>query len=302
MTDEYVIETRGLTKVFGAKRAVDDLNLQVRRGSVFGFLGPNGAGKTTTIKMLLGLTKPTSGEARVLGLDVRERSVEVRRRVGVVAEDAPLYDHMTVAETLAFASRLAADWDDQRAAKYMDIFRLPMQARVRDLSRGMRGQLALILALTPEPELLILDEPTAGLDPVMRREFLSTVLDEVTARGGTVFMSSHVLAEVERVADTVGIINKGKLLMVKDMTELKETEKKVRVHFQVEPDPAIFQHPGIASVEGQGRRYIVTVTSDLEGVLERLRTVPHFVIDVVDLNLEEIFMQYTGGKSGVRIQ
>ncbi len=294
---EYAIETEELTKAFGDVRAVDGLNLQVPVGSIFGLLGPNGAGKTTTIKMLLGLVAPTSGSARVLGFDVRTQSEEIRRRVGYLSETSGMYGYMSVGELLSFTRRLYPRWDKAVEDKYIDLFRLPRTRRVSALSRGMRTQLGLILALAPCPELIVLDEPTNGLDPVGVRHFLQVILDEVSGSGQTVLMSSHMLYQVERVADRVGLLVRGKLLLSKPMDQLKLGQKKIQAAFQVDPPDKILKMPGIERVDHDGRRYVIHVSDNVDEIVAKLREIPHFAVEVVDLNLEDIFMEYAGNGS-----
>lgn len=291
---EYAIETEGLTKTYDDVKAVDGLKLQVPAGSIFGLLGPNGAGKTTTIKMLLGLVAPTSGSARVLGFDVRTQSEEIRRRVGYLSETSSMYGYMSVGEILSFTRRLYPRWDKSVEDKYVDMFRLPRTRRVSALSRGMKTQLGLILALAPCPDLIVLDEPTNGLDPVGIRDFLQAILQEVSGTGQTVLMSSHMLYQVERVADWVGLIVRGRLLLSRPMDQLKLGQKKIQAAFQVNPPERIFQMPGIERVNRDGRRYVIHVSDNVDEILMNLREIPHFAVDVVDLNLEDIFMEYAG--------
>jgi len=200
------IETRGLVVRYGRKRAVDGLTLTVPRGSVYGFLGPNGAGKTTTIKALLGFRRPDGGEARVLGHDVTDPrgSVEARFRVGFASEVDSLYKSMTVPRLCRLCRDLSRGWNGGLVERYLGVFGVPRGARVRKLSKGQKAQLQLCLALGSDPELLILDEPTSGLDPVARRAFLKVLVGEVAAGGRTVFFSTHLLSDIEAVADTAG--------------------------------------------------------------------------------------------------
>jgi len=289
---EAAIRTSGLTRTYDEREVVSGLDLEVPGGSVFGFLGINGAGKTTTIRMLLGLIAPSAGRAEVLGLDARRHGPEIRQRVGYLAESRSFYGYMTVAETVAFSRRLYRRWDSGLVDRYIERYGLRRSQRVGGLSRGQKTQLGLILALAPRPDLLILDEPTAGLDPVRRREFLTTVLTEATGDGQTVFMSSHNLLDVERVCDRVGLIHAGRLLTSRPLDELKDNEKRIRVVFQHRPPEGLFDHPGIAAVGREERGYLVTVTSDLDEVLDRLRAVPHFVLEVYSQSLEDIFLRY----------
>jgi ABC-2 type transport system ATP-binding protein len=283
------VRTCGLTRRFGELTAVDSLDLEVPEGSLFGLLGPNGAGKTTTIRMLLGLLAPTAGTVEILGGPV---GTERLARVGYVSEERGLYGYMTVEEIIGFTRRFYPTWDDRAVKDYLDLFRLPRRTRVADLSHGMRSLLALTLALGPRPDLLILDEPTAGLDPVMRREFLSMLVREMAGTPRTLIFSSHILNEVERIADTVAIIKGGRLVVTRSVEDMRTNEKKVRFVPQRRMEPEEFEGPGVRRVEREGSGFILTVTDDLDGVLARLSRLPHFVLEVIDLNLEEVFFDY----------
>ncbi len=287
------IETRGLTKTYGVTPAVKNLNLEVEKGSIFGFLGPNGAGKTTTIKMLLGLLIPTEGTATILGLDTKKDHLKLRQKIGYVPETASLYPYLTVQEHLDLIKSLHKTWNETLINRYLDIFNLPKKQKADQLSKGMQTQLALLLALGHQPELLILDEPTAGLDPIMRREFLQTIISEATQNNQTVFLSSHVLSEVERIADTIGIIKHGELVLTRPVDELKTEEKKIRVVFQGDAPKHILNHPGVIKVEQEKRSYLLTVNSNLEEILVAIEKTKPFAVDILDLNLEEIFFEYT---------
>lgn len=284
------VELVGISKQYGSNKAVDSLSLQVPRGSILGFLGPNGAGKTTTIKMMLGLLRPDEGGGRILGLDMVRDTVAVRQSVGYVAEAQQMYGYMTVQELLAFCRRFYRRWNDKLASGYLEVFRLPLREKVKNLSKGMKTQLAVVVAMAPEPELLILDEPTAGLDALSRQEFLRIILEEISVQGRTVFFSSHQLQDVERVADQVAIIDRGKLLAVKPLDELKTTVKKIRIVFQQEPGVDFLSWPGVREVNRQGSAFLLAVDDRLPDILGRLKEYPHFALEVIDQNLEEIFI------------
>jgi ABC-2 type transport system ATP-binding protein len=292
--NEAALDIRGLSKAYGGHWAVRDLSLTVPPGSIFGFLGPNGAGKTTTLKMLLGLVRPTSGEARVLGMDVRTQGVEIRRAVGYLPESQSLYGNMTARQLLAFNAAFYPTWDRELVGRHLDGFNLALDKRVSEFSRGMRSQLGLILAIGSRPRVLFLDEPTAGLDPLAVRRFLGVILEEAADSGQTVFMSSHLLHQVERVADWVGIINQGRLLVSRPAEDLKVNVKRIRVAFQVEPPASLWELPGVSEVKADGRRYLVSVTDRFDEVLAAISAVPHFALEVVDQNLEDIFLRYAG--------
>jgi ABC-2 type transport system ATP-binding protein len=216
-----VIRLEGLTKRYRRQVALDDVSLDVPPGVVFALLGENGAGKTTAIRIMLGLTEADAGRAHVLGLDSRRRGRQIRRRVGYVPEQPALYDWMTVDEIGWFTAGFYANGFLPSYRKLAEDFGLPADRALKHLSKGMRAKVTLSLALAHEPELLILDEPTSGLDAVVRREFLESMVD-VAAAGRTVFLSSHQINEVERVADVVAILRHGKLVLVERLDELKD--------------------------------------------------------------------------------
>lgn len=212
MTD-FAIQTDGLTRRFGRTFAVQEVDLRVPAGSVYGYLGRNGAGKTTTIQMLMGLLSPTSGHLSVLGLDPFKSDVAMKRLVSYVPERVGLPDWMTVANLIAFGAGVHPHWDGALAEELRRRLELPADQRLSQLSRGMQGKAALLLALAPRPKLLILDDPTLGLDVVVRREFMESIVAALSDLGTTVFFSSHILDDVERVADWVGILHQGRLVL-----------------------------------------------------------------------------------------
>ncbi len=211
MSDALVIETSGLRKTYGSVEAVRGMNLQVRTGSIHGFLGRNGAGKSTTIKILLGMARASSGVAKVFGLaaDSPEGSVAIRQRTAFAGEEKDLYDFMTVAEIIRFTAAFYPNWRSDLEQRYLRSFDLPLDRKIKELSKGMRTKLALLLALARGAELLILDEPTSGLDPAVTEEVLQALVAHAGREGQTVFFSSHQIAEVDQIADSVTIVDRG---------------------------------------------------------------------------------------------
>jgi ABC-2 type transport system ATP-binding protein len=219
-----VISLENVTKKFGRNVAMENISYTVDSGVVFALLGENGAGKTTTIRTLLGMCDPDEGRSTVLGLDSRKDDLAIRRRVGYVPEQPSLYDWMSVTEIGQFAAPFYADGFWTEYCRLVKGFQLPFETKIKNLSKGMRAKVSLSLALAHDPELLILDEPTSGLDPMVRREFLESMVDRA-ATGKTVFLSSHQIGEVERVADYVAIMKKSKLRLVERLDELKESTR-----------------------------------------------------------------------------
>lgn len=291
--DAFAIETRNLTKRFRKHMAVDDLTLSVPRGSVFAFLGRNGAGKTTTIRILLDLLDRTSGEARVLGLDCVKDSLKIKRRVGYVAEAQRMYDWMKVDEIIWFCKGFYPAWDDSFASELKRTLELPGKMKIGETSRGMQAKVALLLAMAHRPELLILDEPTAGIDVVVRRNFLEGVIELIQEEGRTVFFSSHIVHEVERVADWVGIIDRGRLVWCSTLEDLKSSVKRLVLTFDT-PPPSVSPLPGVLSVEGAGRQSAITVRDFSEATLAAAGSLHPSDIVVQDLSLEDIFVALVG--------
>ncbi len=298
------IELDGLVVTYGAHRAVDGLTLRVPVGSIFGFLGPNGAGKTTTIKALLGLRPLNGGSARVLGCDAARESLEIRARVGYVSEVNSLYDFLTIPQICGFCRSVSRRWNQEVVDQYIRVFGLPARAKVGRLSKGMKSQLALSLALGSNPDLLILDEPTAGLDPVARHEFLNKLVAEIAAEGKTIFFSSHQLSEVEAVADWVGIIRAGKLVVSDELDHLKQTQKVLKLTYAELPPPAELEAlrslPAIMSLAQEGRSVRLLAHGDVEALARTIQARPYAPRDVetVDLNLEDLFLEYMKEGSG----
>lgn len=295
MTD--VIRFDHVTRKFGQQIALDDASFSVPRGVVFALLGENGAGKTTAIRLMLGLLAADAGRVDVLGLDSRSHGLEIRRRVGYVAERPTLYDWMTVGEIGWFAAGFYPAGFEERYRKLAGEFGLPNDRKLKALSKGMRAKVALSLAMAHDPELLILDEPTSGLDTLVRREFLESMVD-LAATGRTVLLSSHQISEVERVADYVAIVRGGRLLVVERLEDLKAevrdvtltlTESEVAPNFAELP----FRPGTVVSDERRCRQWQFTVRGHLNGELDRLRAQP-FVADVNvrEPGLEEIFVAY----------
>ena len=290
---ECAIETVGLTKRFGKNTAVDGLTMRVPTGSVFAFLGRNGAGKTTTIRILLDLLDRTAGEARILGLDCVKDSLEIKKRTGYVAEGQRMYDWMTVDETIWFCKGFYPGWDDALTGELKSKLELPGASRVGTMSRGTQAKLALLLAMAYRPELLILDEPTAGLDVVVRRDFLEGVIDLIQEEGRTVFFSSHIVHEVERVADWVGVIDRGRLIWCSRMEDLKSAVRRLVLSFDSMPS-SFAGISDLVAVETAGRQAVVTTKSFSESTVAQAKAMHPSDIDVQDLSLEEIFVALVG--------
>jgi ABC-2 type transport system ATP-binding protein len=293
MTEPLIIETADLRKNYGTVEAIRQLNLRVPKGSIYGFLGRNGAGKTTTIKILLGMARPTSGQARVFGLsaDAPGASVEIRGRTGFVSEDKDLLDGMTVEEIIRFTASFYSRWRGDLEGRYQRSFELPRERKVKDLSRGTRTKLALLLALCRGAELLILDEPTSGLDPAAIEEVLQALVAHVAGEETTVFFSSHQIAEVEQIADRVTIIDRGRDVVTGALEDLRENYRRIHLVFDGEaPNPA-FRAPGILRVQRNGRSLSVLAREGAGQIVEEARALQAVSVDVVPVTLKEIFLE-----------
>jgi ABC-2 type transport system ATP-binding protein len=292
MSDQPVIEMKAVRKAFRKKQVLQGVDLSVPPGQTFAFLGRNGAGKTTTIRMLLGLIPPDSGEVRVLGLDPRADPLEIRRRVGYVAEDQIMFGWMRVGQLLSFVAPFYPTWDSAWAKQLTDRFELPLKTRVKHLSKGQGVRVALMLALAHRPELVILDDPTLGLDPIMRKEFLRDLVTHLQGEKVSVFFSSHLLYEIEPVADSVVILDRGRVLRQAATEDLRAQVKRLIASSDAE---IVFQKlPGLLDLSHTGRQ-IAAVVDDIVAARIALRTAG-VTAQEVDLNLDEIFEAYVIGR------
>jgi ABC-2 type transport system ATP-binding protein len=290
---DATIRTENLTKLYGQKCGVLGLNLEVCSGEIFGFIGPNGAGKTTTIRLLLDFIRPTRGHARVLGRDTRADSIDIRRRVGYLPGELALYENLTGHELLTYFANLRGGGDSRYIRILAERLDLDLTRPIRTLSKGNKQKVGLVQAFMHRPELLILDEPSSGLDPLVQQEFQNLVL-EAKAEGRTVFLSSHVLTEVEDMADRVGIIREGQLVAVEAMHTLKaKAQRQLEIRFAEPVPPGAFR--GLLGV----RDLIVedsTVRCSVQGTVDALiKVAARFeVVDIINHqpDLETIFLAY----------
>jgi ABC-2 type transport system ATP-binding protein len=296
---DLAIETNSLHKRFDDLHAVDGLDMRVPRGAVYGFLGRNGAGKTTTIRMLAGLAHANSGEMRVLDLDPRVDSVHILERTGVVIHKMVL-PSMTGNDLARFNRGFYPRWSDELLAKYADVLEVPMDRKFRNLSTGNRTKLCLLLVLAQGAELLMLDEPTSGMDPVVTDQLLRILVEDFASDGRTLFLSSHHLSEVERVADWIGIIDHGKLLLEAELDEVRANFRRVRI--AGDSLVAVGANEIVSTNVSEGAtEYVVRV--DAEGFAARLRSQGAIVLDVAPMSLSEIFLELVGrGRADVHVE
>lgn len=293
------IETRGLTKYYGPVVGLEDLSLTVAPGEVFGFLGANGAGKTTTIRMLLDLVRPTSGTASILGFDCQRQGLEARRRIGYLPGEMPFYPELTGARYLRFLSALGAQPPSPGRIAFLlrrfDVSDLDLERRMRDYSHGMKRKLGIIQALMTEAPLLILDEPTSGLDPLMIEAFGETV-DELAREGRTtVFLSSHILSEVDRICQRIGLVRGGRLVAVRTLKELRAAApRRMTVLFSTPVNgdrPAL---PGAVLVACEPDRWVLDVQGPLGGLMPHLANLPIKDVTLDAFSLDDAILRLLG--------
>ena len=294
MTTETAIHTERLTKHYGDVEALVDLDLDVRPGEIFGFLGPNGAGKTTTIRTLMDEIRPTSGSATIAGLDTHRDSVEIRRHVGYIPGDLAMYPNLTGRDTLTYFANLRGGVDWGVVDALAERLESDLSKKVGDLSTGNRQKVGLIQAFMNTPDVLVMDEPSSGLDPLVQREF-QQMMKEAANRGASIFLSSHTLSEVQRVADRVGIIRTGRLIAVEGVQELRSKAiRRVDLFFDAAVEAAPFESmPGARDVEVRNHHVSMSFDGHMDELL-RVATSRYTLVDIntQEADLEEIFLTY----------
>jgi ABC-2 type transport system ATP-binding protein len=293
VTAKSVIATSGLSKDYGSGRGLFGLDLEVEQGEVFGFLGPNGAGKSTTMRLLLDLIRPSSGSARVVGLDTVKDSLEIRRRVGFLPGDLALYPKLTGRAMLDYLAQLRGGVDPRLRDALVERFDADIDRSVRQLSTGNRQKLGLVQAFMHEPELLILDEPIAGLDPLVQQSF-HALLGEVSSQGRTVFLSSHTLSEVERVTQRLAILRQGRLVVVDSLENLRKVAvQRLEIEFVEPVDPGEFRAlPGVTEVEADTQTVTVGFVGSADAVVKAAAAHDVLAIRPREEDLEDIFLHY----------
>jgi ABC-2 type transport system ATP-binding protein len=301
-SNDIIINTSKLTKFYGKRLGIEDVNLEVKRGEVFGYLGPNGAGKTTTIRTLLDFIRPTHGSATIFGLDIKRDSVNIHHRIGYLHGELELYRNLTGEDLLKYLGNLRGGLDWKYVKELAARFECDLPRRIKGLSHGNKQKLGLLQAFMHKPELLILDEPTSGLDPLMQHEFYH-LLEETKKEGRTIFLSSHILPEVEKICDRVGIIRQGKLVTVETIEMLKaHSMRQLEIHFAgVVPKDRFTGIAGVRDVLVQGS----VLTCNVTGLLDALiKVAAQFeVVNIIshEPTLEDIFMTfYNEGKNNVK--
>ncbi len=291
--DVPMIEASGLSKSFGTARVLQGVDLTIPRGSVTGLLGKNGSGKSTLLKCLLGLLKPSSGTARILGEDGWNLSAEAKAQLGYVAQEVSLYSWMRVRQIIEYTAAFYPTWNQELAIDLAKKWELPTEDRVGPMSQGQQQKLALVLALGHEPDLLILDEPVASLDPSARREFLSTLLEITRDENRTVLFSTHITTDLERVADHVAVLKEGKIVYHDQLDDLKESVKRLRVTSESDL-PSSFGVANSLRAEVSGKHALVAVAEVGPTLVAEIESRWQASVTVEDLSLEEIFLEMHG--------
>ncbi len=292
---DFVIRSDGLTRYFGRKCAVNNLRFEVPHGSVLGFLGRNGSGKTTTIRMLLGFLDPTRGCSTVLGYDSQALPPEIRARIGYMAEGHPVYGWMSIAEAGRFQSSFHSTWEPRVFDSVIEHFNIDPAAKAKSLSRGQRAGLSLALTLAPQPELLVLDDPALGLDPVARQSLLEAIIYFTREERRTVLFSSHILADVERVADRIAVIRDGVLRVCSTLDGFRDRVRKIVLHHREAP-PSLPRIPGLLSTERNGKRTILRIVDLDDENRKRLASCEIASLEEVPIGFEEALISYLGDR------
>lgn len=295
MSEEYVIETNQLTKYFGDKVVVNSVSLKVKRGKIIGFLGRNGAGKSTFIRMLMGFLKPSYGTSKILGCNSLELTPEIRERIGYMIEGHPLYPKMSIKQLRDFSRASFSAWKDDVFAEMMNYFELDEKKKVIDLSRGQRAQVSLAITLAPDPEVLVLDDPTLGLDPVINREFIDAMVQLIQNQNRTIFFSSHAISSVDRLADEIIVLEGGVLKAHAELATFKDKIKRIQMKVK-QWGPEMSTTPGLLKQSKIGDLVTVTIANFSEQILVDFKEKYQAQeIEVVDINLEDAFIDFTAG-------
>lgn len=288
----HVIETNKLTKYYGKSRGILDVSMQVDEGEIFGFIGPNGAGKSTTIRTLLSLIYPTSGSAKIFGKDCIKDGADIRKEIGYLPSEVFYYDNMKAIDLLKYSASFYHKNCDKRIKELAEIMDLDLNKKINDLSFGNKKKVGIVQGLLHEPKLIILDEPTGGLDPLMQQKFFDLIREE-NKKGATIFFSSHILDEVQRMCDRVAIIKEGKIIKTESIESLRQNNyKKLRIEAKTNLPQNIFSHAGVTDLKVNGNQATFLYKGDINIVVQQLHTLELRNLLVEEPTLEEIFMYY----------
>lgn len=287
-----VIETRNLTKSYGKSRGIIDLNFEVNEGEIFGFIGPNGAGKSTTIRTLLSLIYPSSGSAEIFGKDVVKYGPEIKKEIGYLPSEVFYYDNMRVIDLLKYSASFYKKDCNKRINYLAELMNLDLNKKIEDLSFGNKKKLGIVQGLLHEPKLIILDEPTGGLDPLMQQKFFDLLIEE-NQKGATILFSSHILGEIQRLCDRVAIIKEGKIIKLEKISTLQENNyKKFRIETTVKVDKDYFNLTGVNKLETKENTVNFLFKGNINTIMQKISSIEISNIWIEEPDLEEIFIHY----------
>ncbi len=289
-----MIKVLNLDKYLGGDKILDNVNINVEKGSIYGLIGPNGAGKTTLLKNIVDIYRPEKGEVLVLGENIKDNK-KIKSQLGYIADYQYFYPNFKVEQMVDFYRNTYPLWEEKKYIKLKRIFKLDEKKKISSLSKGMKTQLSLMLNLSISPKVLILDEPTSGLDPVIKRKVLDIIIDEVSTNETTVLISSHHLGELERICDHIGIIHEGKILLEDSIEKLKSNVRKVQVAFKDGIPEDIKNNRDILKIESRGRVYEIIVNDHMDEFISQIKQYDPILLETIDMSLEEIFIYKMGG-------
>lgn len=293
----YAIEVNNLTKRYGAARGIEDVSFDVKEGEIFGFIGPNGAGKSTTIRTLLSLIYPTSGNAKIFGRDFIKQSVEIKKEIGYLPSEVFYYDKMKVIDLLKYSASFYKKDCGKRMMELAEIMDLDLNRKIDDLSYGNRKKVGIVQGLQHQPKLIILDEPTGGLDPLMQQRFFDLLAEE-NRKGTTILFSSHILSEVQKMCNRVAIIKEGKIISLEKISTLRANSyKRIQAELTDQADPKLFSIDGVTNAIAQGNQLSFLYKGDINSILRKLSEVTLLNLLIEEPSLDEIFMHYYGKES-----
>lgn len=288
-----MIEVKDLSKYLGKDKILDNINIHIDKGSIYGLIGPNGAGKTTLIKNIVDIYKPEKGEVLISGENIKDNT-KIKSRLGYVSDYQYFYPSFKIGEIVEFYKNAYPFWSDERYIQLVKLFKLDGNKKIKYLSKGMKTQLAILLSLSIMPNVLILDEPTSGLDPVVKQKVLNLIVDEVSANETTVLISSHNLGQLEQICDYIGIIYEGKVLLDDSVENLKSNVRKIQVAFKGELPEEIKSNEHILKIETIGKIHQIVVKDNLETVIDEIKKCNPILLEMIDMSLEEIFIYKMG--------
>ena len=289
-----MIKVKNVVKTFGDFTALDNLNINIEKGSVYGLIGPNGAGKTTILKILAGVYKNNSGKVTIDGQSVFE-NMQIKERLTFISDDLFFYSTYTIKDTAKYYAGLYKNWSWERFESLKEIFKIDVNRKVRRLSKGMQKQVAFWLSISAQPDIMLLDEPVDGLDPVMRRNVWRLMLQDVAERGTTVLVSSHNLRELEDICDHVGIMHNGRIVLEKALDDVKGNTHKLQVAFEGDVSVDLISQIRPIHRETYGSVNIFIVKGDSDEIVKTVRGYSPLICDILPLTLEEVFIYELGG-------